>query len=263
MNHNIFIEGLQGTGKSTLADRLSQTYPECHVYREGDVSPVELAWCSYIPKVQYQNVCEQFPELSQQLQNLSVPEDDHIIIPYTRILTENYEFYDSLSNYEIYDARVDYQTFHDIIMKRYGNFSGTGNLFECSFFQNSIECMILFYEMTDDEIVDFYIEAFEILKAKNFRLIYLDTDEIKQNILKAKKERVDERGNEVWFSLITTYLQDSPYGKSHHLEGIDGLISHLEHRKALELRIMKEVIKEKALILQSKKYSYNDLIAFL
>lgn len=59
MEHNIFVEGLQGTGKTTLLDRLSKAFPKYHVYKEGDVSPVELAWCSYATKGQYEDVCKQ------------------------------------------------------------------------------------------------------------------------------------------------------------------------------------------------------------
>ena len=54
MKNHIFIEGLQGSGKSTLLRNLSQKYPEYKAYYEGDISPVELAWCSYMTKTQYE-----------------------------------------------------------------------------------------------------------------------------------------------------------------------------------------------------------------
>lgn len=43
MERAIFVEGLQGAGKSTMVNRLSQKNPEYTVYREGDYAPVELA----------------------------------------------------------------------------------------------------------------------------------------------------------------------------------------------------------------------------
>ncbi len=54
MKNHIFIEGLQGSGKSTLLRSLSQKFPEYKAYYEGDISPVELAWCSYMTKAQYE-----------------------------------------------------------------------------------------------------------------------------------------------------------------------------------------------------------------
>ena len=50
---NYFIEGLQGSGKSTLVEKLSKRYPDCTVFREGDYSPVELAWCARVTKKRY------------------------------------------------------------------------------------------------------------------------------------------------------------------------------------------------------------------
>ena len=47
---NYFIEGLQGSGKSTLVEKLSKKYPACTAFREGDYSPIELAWCAYVTK---------------------------------------------------------------------------------------------------------------------------------------------------------------------------------------------------------------------
>ena len=41
---NYFVEGLQGSGKSTLINRLSERHPDCQPVREGEYSPVELAW---------------------------------------------------------------------------------------------------------------------------------------------------------------------------------------------------------------------------
>ena len=47
---NYFVEGLQGSGKSTLLEKLARRYPACTVFREGDYSPVELAWCARVTK---------------------------------------------------------------------------------------------------------------------------------------------------------------------------------------------------------------------
>lgn len=36
---NIFVEGIQGMGKSTLINGISKLLPKLHVCREGDYSP--------------------------------------------------------------------------------------------------------------------------------------------------------------------------------------------------------------------------------
>ncbi len=40
---NYFIEGLQGSGKSTLVKKLSEMHPEYLAVHEGDYSPEKLA----------------------------------------------------------------------------------------------------------------------------------------------------------------------------------------------------------------------------
>lgn len=45
---NYFIEGIQGSGKTTMLEKMTQDNPKLKAYREGDFSPVELAWCAYV-----------------------------------------------------------------------------------------------------------------------------------------------------------------------------------------------------------------------
>ena len=52
---NYFVEGLQGSGKSTLVNRLSERHPDCLPIREGEYSPVELAWCAWLEESEYQD----------------------------------------------------------------------------------------------------------------------------------------------------------------------------------------------------------------
>jgi thymidylate kinase len=48
-----FVEGIQGSGKSTLVKLFSERYPDHKVLEEGDYSPVELAWCAYMGMEDY------------------------------------------------------------------------------------------------------------------------------------------------------------------------------------------------------------------
>lgn len=256
---NIFIEGLQGTGKSTLLNRLSQKYPDYKAYREGDISPVELAWCSYMKEEDYNRILAKYDYCREQIKAKTVKEGEYYITAYTQVLAENRSFYEDMETFEIYNARVDFQTFHDVIMRRYEAFNTDNNIFECSFFQNSIESMMLFYEMEDEAIVGFYKEIYDILKTKQFRMYYLDSAQIRENVLQIRKERSDEQGNEMWYPLMRRYLQESPYGKRHGYKGMEDMIAHFERRRVLELRIIREVLGEAGVILKAKEYILEDI----
>ena len=179
---NIFIEGIQGAGKSTLTTKLSKKLSDYSVYTEGDISPVELAWCSYMTEQEFNSILKKYSEYKEEILKNTKKEGNRYITAYTRILTDTREFYQDMESFEIYNARIDYDTFKLIILDRYTKLNSFGNIFECSFFQNSIEDMMLFYQMEDDAIIDFYSEAYNRLKDKNFKLLYIDSDNIRENI---------------------------------------------------------------------------------
>lgn len=256
---NIFIEGIQGAGKSTLTTKLSKKLSDYSVYTEGDISPVELAWCSYMTEQEFNSILKKYSEYKEEILKNTKKEGNRYITAYTRILTDTREFYQDMESFEIYNARIDYDTFKLIILDRYTKLNSFGNIFECSFFQNSIEDMMLFYQMEDDAIIDFYSEAYNRLKDKNFKLLYIDSDNIRENIVQIKKDRVDINGNEMWFPLMMNYLKESPYGKVHNYTDIDDMISHFERRRQIEKRIINEVIKEDCIVLQSKQYDIETL----
>lgn len=261
MKNHIFIEGLQGSGKSTLLRNLSQKYPEYKAYYEGDISPVELAWCSYMTKEQYEEALKKYPHVEREMKQFTKREGDRYIVAYTRILADMREFYEWMESFEIYNARVPFEQFHNIIMNRYRALEpDSKNLFECSFFQNSMEDMMLYYQMPEQDIVGFYREAYEVLKPKGFQMLYLRSDNIRNNILQIKRERSDENGVELWYPLMLKYLQESPYGKVHGFEGLDDMIAYFERRVALEEKIIADVLKEDCTVLKAKEYRLEEFL---
>ena len=118
---------------------------------------------------------------------------------------------------------------------------------------------MLFYQMSEQDIVEFYREAYEILKPKGFQMLYLKSDRIRKNILQIKKERTDEKGVELWYPLMLKYLQESPYGKAHGFEGLDDMIAHFERRCRLEEKIIKDILQEDCTVLRAKDYRLDEI----
>ena len=55
------------------------------------------------------------------------------------------------------------------------------------------------------------------------------------------------------------YLKHCPLGEREGWKDVHDLVAHLEHRKAVELRILHEVFPEHAIILKAKDYEIGDI----
>lgn len=252
---NLWIEGLQGSGKSTLLQEIAKQNPEFKVCREGDYSPVELAWCTWMTKEQYEDVLTRYGTISDEIKQHTIREGEHYIVTYTRILTDIPGFHKDLEQYEIYNGKKTFAEIKDIVTSRYKAFRDTGYVFECSFLQNLTEDLILFHEKSDEEILDIYRELFAAQDKESFRLVYLYCDNIEENIRIISKERSDTDGTPLWLPMMLEYLKTSPYGMRRGLESFDDLIAHLKHRQELEIRIIKEIVGEGTVVLPSKQWT--------
>lgn len=256
---NIFIEGLQGSGKSTLHRLLTAQNPKLRPLLEGDYSPIELAWCTWMTEAEYLTILDRYASISDEIRANTHIEGEHYICTYTRIITDIPGFHKDLEQFEIYDGRKPLHEFKNIILSRYKNFHDTSCLFECSFLQNIVETMILFHEQTDAQIVEFYRRLFDIIDKDSFLLLYLKNDAIAENIRIIREERSDNQGNQLWYQLMLKYLTSSPYGVNHGYQDFDDMIAHFKHRQELELRIIGEVLGSHAAILPAKQFEFDSV----
>ena len=257
---NFFVEGLQGSGKSTLVKKLSEIYPEYLTVHEGDYSPVELAWCAYVSRDEYEDILDKYHAIRQKIEEKSQKEGDRMVICYTQIITDIPGFYRDLEQHEIYNNRLSPEAFRKVILERFSKWNTDDNIFECSLFQNIVEDMILFQNATDQDIVDFYKEIREKLSGRDYRIIYLLTEDIPSSINTIRKERTDEQGNELWFPMMLGFFDESPYAKKNGLSGEEAMLSHFSHRQELEIAVCREVFLDRYTILKSKNYKDEDIL---
>ena len=257
---NIFVEGIQGMGKSTLVNRLAYAVPELKVCREGDYSPVDLAWCTWMTKEEYEAVLKKYETIQDEIRKRTVADGEHYIVAYTQIITDIPRFHKDLEQYEVYNGRVPLEELKEIVFSRYQKFRDTGYVFECAFFQNIMEDLILFHMLSDDEIVDFYRELYGLIDQEKFVLFYLHSEDLEESIRVIRKERSDHFGNEMWYNLMLQYLIHSPLGEKSRYSTFEDMITHFKHRQQLELRVIREVIGDKAVLLKSKEWELETIL---
>ncbi len=259
---NIFIEGLQGTGKTTLLNRLTEALPDHHAYREGDVCLVELAWCAYLTEAEFAAAQQEFPDFSAQMRQLAVYEAGRVILPYTRVQGDG-AFFQAMEQHEIYNGRIALEEFCEIILRRYAAYQGEKSLFECAFLQNTLETMLLYYCLEEDVILDFYRKVWSVLKTKSACILYLDAADIRRNLEMARKERVDEQGREIWFAMLMDFFRSAPLAKKHAWSSFDDLMKYMQLRQRMERRILTDIVGDSAVILPEKEYRLRTVLDVL
>ena len=96
---------------------------------------------------------------------------------------------------------------------------------------------------------------------EHFLLLYLYSDKLEEYINAIKKERSDNQGNELWYPMMLEYLKHWPYGEKYGCSTFEDMIRHFGHRQSLEMRIIREVIGDNAIIVPAKEWDIDEIMA--
>ncbi|AZN38322.1 adenylyl-sulfate kinase [Paenibacillus albus] len=90
----ILVEGLCGTGKSTLAERLHRYLQQqgisSHFYDEGAKGhPVSLNWHAFFREEEYAELLERYPSVAEEIRSRAISGDHNYLIPYRDVTAFN------------------------------------------------------------------------------------------------------------------------------------------------------------------------------
>lgn len=250
MHRLILVEGLPGSGKTTLSKKIAsylREWRETNHYNEGEAHPADLAWCACVPSEQLEAIYERFLEYRSHMEAHMTVEDGVAIIPYTRFPIEDQEFYALMESFEVYDHRVGFETFCELHLKRWQRFAevalteGSINVFECAYLQNHINELLLFHEMSEVQIESYLLRLIDTVLKLNPVIIYLDHRDVVHSLRQVSDARVDSKGERVWMDRVIAYIESCSFGKSHQLKGFEGMVAYFEHRKSIELRLLQQL----------------------
>ena len=72
--------------------------------------------------------------------------------------------------------RISFGQFKEIVLDRFEKWDGEPLIAECSLLQNIVEDLILFRDMSDEAIMDFYREIKKVLEDKQVHIAYIKTE---------------------------------------------------------------------------------------
>lgn len=245
----IFVEGLPGSGKTTFSKRLDEHYESMGIdvktFNEGDLHPMDLAWCSITDKEEYEKLLCKFPKYELQINSNTKIEGDRYITAYTkvRVHDEDVSLYKDFEQYEIYrtDDIKQFKNAHLNLWQTF-NLQAKENevyIFECIFLQNHINELILKYNLTQNEIAAYFEDLVYCLSNFNVKLFYLKQVNIPKVLKRISNERRSDNPHyKDWIDLVSDYFENTRYGRELGYIGYDGVIKYFTDRQNMEEAII-------------------------
>ncbi|MGO4106351.1 hypothetical protein [Paenibacillus sp. YAF4_2] len=227
----ILVEGLCGTGKSTLAERLNGYLAKkdisSHFYDEGAVRhPTSLNGHAFFREVEYKELLERYPIAADEISSRVINDESYYLIPYRESMAPfngMEALYSELKSHELCWTPSPVATLTEFTYLIQGQWSRFANLastsdevyvLEAVFFQHQIHDLLRHYQVDDYQIEQHIKGIADQIAAMNPVLIYLAQPSVREQ--------------QIWISSI----------RSKHHYATEQSIRFMEYRKKIELRLI-------------------------
>jgi len=241
-----FIEGLPGTGKSTISKWLHEKTGAKCIY-EGDINyPNDLCNVAGMPIEVYDKICCNYSELSDFVQQ-------HGMYVYVNIeevrscFPNEHKLLSLLKEWDIGDEFNPHMTLShyvpcslEFLNSRFNQLKQNYDsiIFDSVWLQNPIN-ELLSRNADNETIIKYSSSLAEMLKGFSLSCIYLKRGTSEETV----KFACSAKG-QGWTARVTELFSKTPYGITHKLEGINGLIKYFSERAKIEEEVLsREFIK--------------------
>lgn len=242
----LLIEGIPGSGKTTIAgkaaDHLRAKGMPVTLYTEGNPHPADMAWHAWIPLPALERVLAPFAPIRDEINRHMWVEGGYAILAYTKVETEDPAFFEQMAEYEVYNARVPPEVFDGLLETRWEMFGlkaareNTVHIFESAFLQNHVTELLHFRQAPKLIISEHCGQLLRAVAQLDPVVIYLSQPDVEETIARVARERVSPYGN--WADALVAFTEGTPYGKQNGLQGMEGAISAIKMRRAIENAIL-------------------------
>lgn len=243
----INVEGMPGSGKSEMmrfvAEILAEGGTKASCFDENDMNhPADYAFHAFMREDQIKSLS---PQEQQQLYSEGTKRLSGLIIPLPKI---SVSLFGKVIPYKIYD-NLDWITEKPVMLEHWQSFAKKAlmrsklYIFTNCVLQNPVSEMMMRFDFSFSEIMDYIFAIYKITAGMNPVIIYLKCTDIKAHI-----EEESKRRNSSWLNSTIDYHTSRGFGKRNGLKGLSGYINCLEARQRIELKILKELPVEKLIL---------------
>lgn len=226
----ILVEGLCGTGKSTLAERLHgyliQQGMSSHFYDEGAQGhPTSLNWQSFFRAEEYEALLMRYPDASSEIRSFAIKNGSDYLIPYREVSEFNKleALYAELKSRELFWTDSPVAALSEFTFSiqqhwaRFAEFASNSDdvyVLEAVFFQHQIHDLLRHYQ-ADDRQIEQHIQAIaDRIASLHPVVMYLTQTNVREQ--------------QVWISSI----------RSRPSFATEQNITFMEKRKGIELKLL-------------------------
>ncbi len=247
----ILLEGIPGSGKTTAGLRLQHFLEQrgltSQFWREGNFdNPADFEGIACLRESGYQDLLCCYPERAELFREQLIVRGADYLLKYRKLQHLHSEeipttLIDELSRYDVYDG-LPADEYCRLALDRWQDFQQTAQkldeitLLECCFLQNPLTVMLARHDADPRIARQHIMRITEIIQSLDPLVIYLSPFNASDALEHVRAERPKE-----WADFVTWYITGQAYGKSHCLDGYEGVIQFYEMRQKLELDILKNL----------------------
>ncbi|WP_237176320.1 adenylyl-sulfate kinase [Paenibacillus xylanexedens] len=244
----ILIEGLPGSGKSTVAKMVSEILIEqgkkVQLFQEGNLDhPADYEGVSFYYAGDFEALLKTQEEYREILESNATAHDQGFLIPYRKMKEQGgielpEHIVQDIFRRDIYE--IPFEENVKLITEKWQDFTqnvlstndDSITIFDCCFIQNPLTMGLVKCNQPKEQNVQYVLELGRIIDALNPLLIYIDQKDISYTFDNAVSERPKE-----WSEGFINYYTNQGLGQAQSYQDVKGTVRVLQERKKLESEI--------------------------
>lgn len=242
----IFVEGIPGSGKTSLAAGLARSLSAAgraaEHWPEGRTDhPVDFEQVAVLTDDQRAALKQRLPQHRELLDRALVADSG----AWTMRIAEHPglppELVTALLRYDCYDGDVEPDTHRRLLTaswRRFGDAAAPAavQVWECVLIQNPVCALLARFDRPLDAISAHVRGLVEAVREHRPALIYLDPGDPEAVLRRAAAERPD-----AWLCGVVEYHTRQGYGLRRGWSGFDGYVEFMRERRELELELLRQL----------------------